>query len=250
MEVQVGSVEAIDPEMRRATVDGQDHEADALVVALGADLRPDLVPGLAAHGIDVWDRTNVHRARMAFEAFRGGRLVIAIFATPYACPPGPYELAMLAKERLDARGVEVEVEVVTPTPIALPVAGPVESRKLEDLLAEAGIGLALDHPATEVDEGELHFEEKPSRRFDLLFGVAPHRCPRLLVAAGLAEPDGWVKVDPASLWVTLSVTLTRRWRPLLSTNRARWSAAVSRLVAGSLRPAARTLPPTRRCGSV
>lgn len=65
------------------------------------------------------------------------------------------------------------------------------------MLAEAGIGLALDHPATEVHEGELHFEEKPSRPFDLLFGVPPHRCPKLLVAAGLAEPDGWVKVDPA-----------------------------------------------------
>jgi sulfide:quinone oxidoreductase len=35
--------------------------------------------------------------------------------------------------------------------------------------------------------------------FDLLLGVPPHRVPGVVTAAGLAEPGGWVKVNPATL---------------------------------------------------
>jgi sulfide:quinone oxidoreductase len=36
-------------------------------------------------------------------------------------------------------------------------------------------------------------------RFEVLFGVPPHRCPALLVDAGLAAANGWVRVNPRTL---------------------------------------------------
>src|SRR6266542_5717794 len=44
------TITAIDPETRRVTTDAGDHEADVLVVALGADYDFDATPGLADGG--------------------------------------------------------------------------------------------------------------------------------------------------------------------------------------------------------
>ncbi len=199
IDVRRASVEAIDPAVRRALLDGAWLDADAIVVALGADHAPDAVPGLAEHGINVWDRANVERARDALAALAHGRLLVGVFGTPYACPPGPFELALLASDALRARGAEVAVEVFGPMPIALPVVGPAESAKLERRLDQAGIPFHSGHPATSVEAGVVHFADGRDLVFDLLLAVPPHRCPRVLVEAGLAEPGAWVEVDPHTL---------------------------------------------------
>ena len=192
-------IEAIDPATRTVRLDDRSLEADALVVALGAEHAPEQVPGLVEHGIDVWDRAEAGRAHAALEALGGGRLLIGVFGLPYACPPGPFELALLAHERLAARGVTASVEVFAPMPIALPVVGAIESAKVERLLDEAGVAFLRGRRAVEVQAGTVRFEGGEERPFDLLFAVPPHRCPEVLVRAGLAAPGGWVSVDPRTL---------------------------------------------------
>ena len=194
-----GAIERVVPSERALVVDGTRLDADALVLALGADRAPAAIPGLAEHGIDVWDPANSERARAALDGFSGGRLVIGIFGTPYPCPPGPYELALLAKERLAASDVEADVEVFGPTPITLPIAGPSECTKLDTVLAAAGIGFLPGHRATEVDAGAVRFENGSERPFDLLLAVPPHRVPGVLVEAGLAESGAWVRTNPRTL---------------------------------------------------
>jgi sulfide:quinone oxidoreductase len=202
IDVRTATVEAVDPVGRRALLDGAWLEADAVVVALGADQAPDAVPGLVEHGINVWDRANSERARDALAAIDRGRLLVGVFGTPYACPPGPYELALLARDALRARGAEVSVEVFGPMPIALPVVGPVESAKIEALLEAARIPFHRGTPATSVERGVVHLADGRDLAFDLLLAVPPHRCPQVLVTAGLAQPGGWVEVDPRTLATT------------------------------------------------
>ena len=194
-----GTIDRVLPQERALVVDGTRLEANALVLALGADRAPQGVPGLAEHGIDAWDPGQSDEVRAALDGFAGGRLVIGIFGTPYPCPPGPYELALLAKERLAERGVQAEVEVFGPTPITLPIAGPSECTKLDTVLAAAGIGYLPGHKATEVTPGSVRFENGSERPFDLLLAVPPHRVPSVLVDAGLAEAGGWVRTDPRTL---------------------------------------------------
>src|SRR3990172_5270649 len=102
--VRQGRVEHLDPANLRATIQGEQVGADAIVIALGAEHAPEAIPGLVEHGINVWDREGASRARAALERFAGGRLSIGVFGTPYSCPPGPFELAILASERLGRRG--------------------------------------------------------------------------------------------------------------------------------------------------
>jgi sulfide:quinone oxidoreductase len=202
IDVRHGTIEALDPRARRVTVDGQGLEADAIVVALGAELVPAAVPGLAEHGINVWDRSEAARARTALAGLDAGRLLIGVFGTPYACPPGPYELALLGDEALRARGADVAVEVFGPMPIALPVVGRDESAKVEALLERAGIAFHHSHAAASVEDGRVLFADGSELTFDLLFAIPPHRCPSLLVEAGLAAPGAWVGVDPLTLATT------------------------------------------------
>lgn len=196
VELQVGNITSIDPERRQVEVDGRRIEGAALVLALGAQHALDAVPGLADHGINVWERDNAESARAALQGMAGGRLLVGIFGSPYSCPPGPFELALLARERM---GKNVEITLFSPAPIALPVVGPTESAKLERLLDEAGIRFLPGHQATSVTSGSVQFAAGGEEPFEVLLAVPPHRCPHVLTEAGLARPAGWLMPDPRTL---------------------------------------------------
>jgi sulfide:quinone oxidoreductase len=196
VELQVGNITSIDPERRQVEVDGRPIAGAALVLALGAHHALDAVPGLADHGINVWDRANAERARSALQGMAGGRLLVGIFGAPYSCPPGPFELALLARERL---GKDLEITLFSPAPIALPVVGPAESAKLERLLDEAGIRFLRGHQAAGVTSSSVQFADGGEEPFEVLLAVPPHRSPRVIVEAGMAEPAGWLMPDPRTL---------------------------------------------------
>jgi sulfide:quinone oxidoreductase len=199
IDVRQGTIEGIDPSARRVRVDGEVLDADALVIALGSEQAPEAIPGLVEHGINVWDRDTVSRAHDALRSLDRGRLLVGVFGTPYPCPPGPFELALLANEQLKAHGAGVEVEVFGPMPIALPVVGAVESAKVEALLDEAGIAFRRGRTPVAVVDGAVQLADGGALPFDLLLAVPPHRCPGVLVEAGLAATGGWVGVDTATL---------------------------------------------------
>ena len=196
--VVAGTIGAIHPAELTAEVDGQVWDADALVVALGAERVPERVPGFRERAIDVYDLTQGDRARTAVEAFTGGRLVIGIFGAPYPCPPAPFELAMLIDERLRARGIHGAIEVFSPLPLSLPILGQEGCGSFESRLEDAGIAFLREHAATAVDDGAVVFADA-RRPFDLLLGVPPHRVPQVVAQSGLTSGGPWVKVDPRTL---------------------------------------------------
>jgi sulfide:quinone oxidoreductase len=196
--VVLGTVDGIEPGRRAADVDGRRIEADALVVALGAELAPDQVPGFADHALNVYDPEAVPRAADALRRFGGGRVMIGIFGAPYRCPPAPYEMAFLVQELLRGRRVEATVEVFTPQPMSIPLLGPAGCAAIEGRLVERGIGFLPARKASAVAPGEVVFPDK-RRNFDVLLGVPPHRCPGVVVQSGLAEGGAWVRVDPRTL---------------------------------------------------
>jgi sulfide:quinone oxidoreductase len=199
IEVVRGELNRVDVARREAVVDGQTIAADALVLALGAHHDMAAIPGLAEHGNNVWSREGLEHAQQAIDAFRAGRAVVGIFGMPHSCPPAPYELALLLADRLDERGIDAEVSVFTPAPISLPIVGAAGCAVLDNRLAERGIGFLPGHAATAVGPAAVACANGESVPFDLLLVVPPHRVPSVLVDAGLAAADGWVKVDRATL---------------------------------------------------
>ena len=199
IEVVNGWVSAIDPDAHAVEVDGRSLEADVVVVALGARLATEVVPGFDDHVLNLYDPQALSSTRRTLAAFSGGRVGIGVFGLPYKCPPAPYEIALLIKEFFRKRGIDVDLELFTPQPMSLPILGDAGCNVIEGRLAENGITFLPNHKATAVAAGEIVFDNGRTRNYDLLLGVPPHRCPDVVVDSGLAAGGGWVKVDPRTL---------------------------------------------------
>ena len=191
-------VTRIDPGSRAAWMGDQLISADALIVALGAELAPETIPGFQQYAYNVYDPQDIPRAAKALDAFQGGKLAIGIFGVPYKCPPAPYEMALLIRESLKARGVRANVEVFTPQPVSMPLLGQVGCDIVESRLEDSGIIFLPNRKATAVEEGQVVFANE-RRAFDLLLGVPVHRPPAVVRESGLVGDSGWVTVNSRTL---------------------------------------------------
>jgi len=195
------TVTAIEPEARSVTTDGGAHEADFLVVALGADYDFAATPGLAEGGNEFYSVAGAERLAELLPSFSGGRALVGVCGAPFKCPPAPSECALLLDEYLSERGIRGECELSIVIPFSTPVPpSPETSRALVAAFEERGIEFvpgrrvsSLD-PARRVavldDGGELPYE--------LFLGVPRHRAPDVVIASGMAV-DGYVPVDPGTL---------------------------------------------------
>ena len=195
------TIRSIDPVARRVETDAGPLDADVLVVALGADLHPEMTPGLAEAGHEFYTVAGAFALRDVLAAFPGGDVVVAVTSTPFKCPPAPSETALLVHDHLRERGL-LDVSTVS---LVMPLGAPIPPSPAASaaLLAEFAARGITWHP------GVLVRSLDPERRvavladgtelpFDLFLGVPVHRAPDVVVEAGLTE-DGWVPVDPRTL---------------------------------------------------
>lgn len=179
---------------------------DRLVLAPGARMAPELVPGLddAAHGF--YELEAAERLRDALSAFKGGRVLIAVTAAPFRCPAAPYEAAFLIEDALRRRGVPAQVDIATVEPQPLPVAGPTLGAQVADLLSRRHIGYTTGRTleSVDADRHEARFSDG-TEPYDLLIAIPPHRAPEFIAQSSLAGPQGWIPVDPATLNATEAI---------------------------------------------
>jgi sulfide:quinone oxidoreductase len=195
------TITAIDPERRRVSTDGGEYEADALVVALGADYDMEATPGLAEGGNEFYSVAGAERLAELLPTFTRGRAIVGVCGAPFKCPPAPSEAALLLHEYLSARGVRGECQIAFVLPLPSPVPpSPETSAALERAFAERDIEfvpktrVATLDPARKVavldDGGEM--------AYDLFLGVPRHRAPDVVMAAGMVD-DVYVPVNPRTL---------------------------------------------------
>lgn len=198
-----GTVESISPENRAARVDGRDLAADYLVIALGAELAPEVVPGLDEAGYNFYTLEGAKRLRDARLEVRQGRIVVLVGALPFKCPAAPYEAALLLDADRRNRGLagRVRVDIYTPEPGPMPVAGPEVSAQLRAMVEARDIGYYPNHAATRVDGANrrIVFANGAETGYDLLAYVPPHRAPAVVRSSPLAGETGWIPVDRHTL---------------------------------------------------
>jgi sulfide:quinone oxidoreductase len=195
------SVTEIDPESRRVTTDAGTHEADVLVIALGADYDVEATPGLAEAGDEFYSVAGAARLAGKLDAFTSGRAVVGVCGAPYKCPPAPSEAVLLLHDHLVARGVREDCELTLVTPFQTPIPpSPDTSAALVAAFAERGITLVTGRPIASLDGGRrvAVLGDGAELPFDLFLGVPRHRAPEVVIASGMAE-DGYVPVSPQTL---------------------------------------------------
>lgn len=184
-------------------VAGQEIAADYMVVALGAELAPETIPGLAEAGHNFYTLHGAQSLNRERAELRQGHLAVLVGGTPFKCPAAPYEAAMLLEADTRKRGVHpaVTVDLYTPEPGPMLTAGPEVSAKLRQLVESRGVRLHTEHMVTEVDPSArlIRFKNGAAAPFDLLAYVPPHCAPAVVRAAGLAGESGWVPVNRQTL---------------------------------------------------
>ncbi|MGC2372239.1 MAG: FAD-dependent oxidoreductase [Solirubrobacteraceae bacterium] len=195
------TVTAIDPHTRTVSTDGGVHEADILVVALGADYDLDATPGLAEAGNEFYSVAGAERLGKLLPTFSRGRAVIGVCGAPFKCPPAPSEAALLLHDHLFARGVRSDCEISFVIPFGTPVPpSPDTSRALVAAFAERGIDFIPGRRVSSLDP-ERHvvvLDDGSDVPYDLFLGVPKHGAPDVVLQSGMVE-EGYVPVNPRTL---------------------------------------------------
>jgi sulfide:quinone oxidoreductase len=195
------TVVGIDPVARRVATDAGAHDADFLVVAMGADYDMAATPGLQEGGHEYYTLAGAERLRDRLADFDGGRVLVSVLGQPFKCPPAPFEGSFLLHEHFTERGIRDDVQMTTTFPMQrpVPVTGDV-SQMFRDALASRGIEELAQHLVTGIDPaaGEARLANGETLPYDLFVGIPVHRAPDPLAASGLAV-NGWVPVDQTNL---------------------------------------------------
>ena len=203
IEVIQAEVQEIDPERAIVRANGNDLTYDYLVVTLGADLAPEVMPGYVETAYNFFDLEGSTELWSALQRFEEGRVAVLVSAMPFKCPAAPYEAAMLIEDVLRRRGIRdrCQVRIFTPEPQPMLVAGPDMGVSVVGMLATKNIGfhpnLSLDH--IDAVRQTLVFKNGRQESFDLLAAVPPHRPPTVVKESSLANEAGWVTVDKHTL---------------------------------------------------
>jgi sulfide:quinone oxidoreductase len=195
------TITAIDPEARRVTTDAGVHEADVLVIALGADYDFDATPGLAEAGNEFYSEAGAERLAEVLPTFRSGHAIVGVCDAPFKCPPAPSEAVLLLHDYLSARGLRDACEISLVMPLGSPVPpSPETSEALLAAFAERGIAFIGGRRLRSLDgdRGVAVLDDGRELPFDLFLGVPKHRAPDVVIESGMTE-DGYVPASSQTL---------------------------------------------------
>ncbi len=195
------TITAIDPEARRVSTDAGEHEADVLVVALGADYDFDATPGLAEAGNEFYSVAGAVRLAELLPTFTTGRAIIGVCGAPFKCPPAPSEAALLLHDYLSDRGIRGECEISFVIPFGTPVPpSPETSQALVAAFAERDIRFIPQRRVSSLDGARsvAVLDDGSELPFDLFLGVPKHRAPDVVIASGMTD-EGYVPVRSETL---------------------------------------------------
>ena len=197
-----GEAVRIDPEARKVHLaDGTALEYDRLVLALGARLTPEELPGFKEAAQHFYSLDAASRLRTALESFRGGKVVVTVASVPYKCPPAPSEAACQLDYYFTRRGIRDKVDIHFLSPLSrvfpLEPVNPV----VEQIFAKHDIRSTIFFNVESIDTEKriVNSIEGESVPYDLLIMVPPHRGAKVVEDSGLGDRGGWLPTDKYTL---------------------------------------------------
>ncbi len=199
-----GTVSDLQPSKRTLRVNGELLAYDYLVVATGAELALDAIPGLGPEQGFTQSVCTPHHALLAQKAWaeflrRPGPLVVG--AVPGASCFGPaYEFVLLAEGQLRKRGLREQVPItfITPEPYAghFGIGGMAGAEELvKRLLAQRQIRVLANTAIARVEEGEIVLAQGERIPFAYAMLLPPFRGAQFLrEVPGLTDARGFLPV--------------------------------------------------------
>ena len=195
------AVTSIDPSTRRVTTDAGTHDADILVIAMGADYDFEATPGLARGRNEFYTLQGAASLHAELANFKGGRAVIGACGAPFKCPPAPSECALLLHDLFKRHGIRDTSGITLVLPLGSPVPpSPDMSKAILAAFAERGIRFIPNRRVASVDAAQrvVVLDDASELPYELFLGIPKHHAPKVVQASGLTE-NGWAKVNPRTL---------------------------------------------------
>ena len=209
--IQAGAAE-IDPDNKSVvTTTGSKITYDFLVVATGVELDYDEIPGfreaLATDSVSTnYSYDMAPKTWKLIREFRGGVALFHMPSTPIKCPGAPQKIMYLAADYFRRHGVTAKV--VYGSALAAIYGIKEYAAVLSTVVERYGIDARYGHQlvAIEPERREAIFEtangtdkQRVAIQYDLLHVVPPQKPPAFLRSSPLADAQGWVKVDKATM---------------------------------------------------
>jgi len=195
-------VSGIDPELQQVELHDQKIDYDYLIVSLGMQIRPDLIPGFAEASIHPWELDGAVRLRDALASFKEGRIVVGVPLGPYRCPPAPYETQWMLDNYFKKRGIRerVQIEYFTRDPEPAgerrnPLVWMDDESRRRNIKQHYEFVVRSIDPQARVVSGLYKY----SIPYDLLIMIPPHRPAQVLFDCGLADTENGIRVDYETL---------------------------------------------------
>jgi sulfide:quinone oxidoreductase len=204
VDVVLNRVERVDTDGKRLQLrDGPSMSYDHLVLATGATLAPEEVPGLVEGAHHFYGEDGAVALRDALADFTEGHLVLSVVGTPHMCPAAPLEFVLMADDWFRERGLRDDVEITYTYPIGRLHGKETISEWAEPRFTERDIHAETFFNAETVDPEAkvISSMEGTEIDYDLLVAIPPHRGDEMIRESGLGD-QGWVSVDRHTLAAT------------------------------------------------
>lgn len=204
VELIVSPIDVIDAQNNTVTLvkDRRVLPYDFLVIATGAQIRPDQTTGLLEHE---WHKT-IHdfytfdgavTLAQQLKNWEGGRLVVNVVENPIKCPVAPLEFLMLADSYFHSRGIRDRVELIYATPLPGAFTKPICNRELSGMLQAKGIQVVPEFQIEHVDPDakKIVAYDEHEIGYDLLVSVPLNMGDASIARSGLGDESNFIPVN-------------------------------------------------------
>ena len=175
-------VRQVDPDAKKVSALGRDLAYDYLVVATGADMRPEEVPGLKEYAETIWTPREMLKLRLAFyellEEAREGhhRRVLFLVAPNNKCAGPLYELVFMLDTWLRRKKVRANVDLTWSTyeQTYIQAFGPRLHGVVTGEFERRVIAGHTGYVAERVEENEVRYGNGEILPYDLLVAFSPY----------------------------------------------------------------------------
>lgn len=227
-------IEIVNEEILKINIDAKIIETsgrlidyDYLIVALGASMHPESLPGIPSGSHNYYTLKGAEKLYSELQHFTKGKVAIVIASLPYKCPAAPYEGALLISDFFEKKNIRnnIEISIYTPEPFPMPVGGSGLGEAVKQVLSSKKINLFTQHKIIEVESAtkELLFEANAKYNYDMLITIPSHKAPSVIQHSKLAGENGWIPVDRSTLLTKFpnvyaigdvtSVSIPGKWKP-------------------------------------
>lgn len=170
------------------TKSGKTIGYDLIVIATGSRACAEDTPGLAENALQFYTEADALKMFKALQAFKGGRVVIAV-GVPHKCPMAPLEITFMLHDYFKERGLSDKVKLHYTYPIGRVHSLENVAKWAAPEMERLGITYETLFNMKEVDGAKriVHSEEGTEAQYDMLITIPAHRGMEVIEKNGLGQ---------------------------------------------------------------